>query len=69
MNSSDINNTDEMDDYYNTGKKQYTASNVLALSAIAIWVADLGVTWIKASKMKRSSRRCKIRLILGRIIL
>ena len=55
LNSSDINQEDEMDDYYNTGKKQYTASNVLALSAIAIWVADLGVTWIKASKMKRSA--------------
>jgi len=54
-NSSDINKTDEMDAYYNTGKKQYTASNVLALSAIALWVADLGFTWIKASKMKHSA--------------
>ena len=59
LNSSDINNTDEMDDYYNTGKKQYTASYVLALSAITIWVADLGVTWIKASKVKRSAASAK----------
>ena len=46
---------DEFDSYYDTGKKQYTASNVLALSAVAIWVADLGITWIKASKMKKSA--------------
>lgn len=59
LNSSDINNTDEMDDYYNTGKKQYTASNILALSAITIWVADLGVTWFKASKMKQSAASAK----------
>jgi hypothetical protein len=57
--SSDITKTDEMDAYYNTGKKQYTASNVLALSAITIWVADLGITWIKASKMKRSAAGAK----------
>ncbi len=58
-NSSDINKTGEMDDNFNTGKKQYTASNVLALSAITIWVADLGITWIKASKMKRSAKGVK----------
>ena len=58
-----------MDAYYNTGKKQYTTSNVLALSAIALWVADLGFTWIKASKMKHSAASANIRITLCRIIL
>jgi hypothetical protein len=54
LETSDINNTGEMDDYYNTGKKQYTASNVLAWSALTIWVADLGLTWFLTSKAQRS---------------
>jgi predicted protein tyrosine phosphatase len=52
--SADAYKTKDMDAYFNTGKSQYTASNVLALSAITLWIADLGITWIKASKMKRS---------------
>jgi hypothetical protein len=59
LESSDINKTDEMDAYYNTGKKQYTASSVLAYSAITIWVADLGLTWFLTSKMQRSAAHSK----------
>jgi hypothetical protein len=59
LESSDINKTGEMDAYYNTGKKQYTASNVLAWSAITIWVADLGVTWFLTSKVRRSAANSK----------
>jgi hypothetical protein len=44
-----------MNAYYTTGKKQYTAYKVLALSAITLWVADLGFTWLKASKKKHSA--------------
>jgi hypothetical protein len=59
LESSDINNTDVMDAYYNTGKKHYTASNVLAWSAITIWVADLGLTWLLTSKAQRSAANLK----------
>jgi F0F1-type ATP synthase assembly protein I len=49
------NEADRFDSYYNTGEWQYKASNALAWSAAAIWVADLGYTWIRASRLKRSA--------------
>jgi len=56
----DSSRTDEFDTYYNTGEKQYHASKVLAWSAVAIWVTDLGITWIKAAKMKSSGTKSKL---------
>lgn len=43
---------DKVASYFDTGKSQYTTSRVLAWSAVAIWVADLGIVWFKSSKMK-----------------
>ncbi|MBN1415701.1 MAG: hypothetical protein JW973_11420 [Bacteroidales bacterium] len=51
---------EKIDSYFDTGKKQYTASNVLGWSALAIWVADLGITWVITSKMKNSAIKSKL---------
>lgn len=42
---------DKVSSYFDTGKSQYTTSRVLAWSAVAIWVADLGIVWLKSAKM------------------
>jgi len=47
--------TEEQNTFFDKGKEQYAASNLLAYSAIGFWIADLGITWIKASKMKRNA--------------
>jgi hypothetical protein len=46
--------------YFDTGHKQYVASNALAWSAAVIWVADFGITWIKAVKIKHRSEEGKM---------
>ena len=53
-------NEGESDSYFNTGQKQYNASKALAWTAAAIWAVDLGLVWMKASKMKKSQSKSKL---------
>jgi hypothetical protein len=59
----DSSKADEFDDYFTTGEKQYHVAKVLAWSAVAIWLADIGITWIKASKMKSYATKSKLTLL------
>jgi hypothetical protein len=56
----DSSDPDNFDTYYNTGQRQYNTSKALAWSAAAIWVADLGIVWIKAAKIKKSQSKSKL---------
>lgn len=56
----DSQNEVEWTAYFNTGQKQYNTSKALAWSTAAIWVADLGITCIKAVKMKNTFTKGKL---------
>jgi hypothetical protein len=45
---------EESADYFSTAEQQYLISNILGCSAIAIWVVDLGITALRAQKVRNS---------------
>jgi hypothetical protein len=45
---------DESADYFNKAEQQYLASNILAYSAIAIWVVDLGIVILRDRQVRKS---------------
>jgi predicted Rdx family selenoprotein len=46
----------KMNTYYNDAEKQQKMSNYLAISAVAIWIADLGVASLRAANLNRKAR-------------
>lgn len=51
---------DDITGYYNDAISQGNISKVFAWSAVVIWIADLGITGLKASGMNKSYRISKL---------
>jgi hypothetical protein len=52
----DTDNPDNMNSYYNDAVNQQKISNYLAISAVAIWIADIGIASLKAAGINRKNR-------------
>lgn len=46
----------QMNTFYNDAEKQQKISNYLAISAVAIWIADIGVASLRAASINRKVR-------------
>ncbi|MBN1951403.1 MAG: hypothetical protein JW801_09370 [Bacteroidales bacterium] len=47
----------EFDNYFETGERQNKLSKVLAWSAVALWVTDLGLTWMWSAEGKQTASK------------
>ncbi len=52
----DSDNPENMNSYYNSAVNQQKISNYLAISAVAIWIADIGIASLKAAGINRKIR-------------
>lgn len=60
----DSDDPETMNKYFDDAEKQKNISDYLVISAIAIWVADIGLSGIRASHLNRKNKSAKNNLIL-----